>query len=216
MSIAPILALVASGLACSPATTPGTEAQEPEGEEVGATTREPAEPDFAEPASPAAATTADEPARTPTRVEAALGAETVATIRSPARVLVGRLGIEGVLQAEQKALQDESRICGYPISSKLRPLQPEEAASLGALLLADESYQFDLERRCKNARNLGARFEGSNGERVEAILGVPCDQLRFSWRRAGAVEQWGSITTEEASAEIAAIIEGSTGVSGTP
>jgi hypothetical protein len=151
--------------------------------------------------------TPTEPAPAPSRVEEAIGADAATTVRSAKQVLVGRLRTEGAMQAEQRALQDDGRVAGYPVASKLRSLGAEEAERIGALLLDDESYQFDLERRCANKSWLGARFEGEGGERVEAALGIPCNQLILVWRSSGTVQRWGSITADEAATAMTALVE---------
>jgi hypothetical protein len=200
------LILAARCLACGPAATARSEAQEPSATEVPQTTTA-AEPDASDPERDADAATPTEPARPPTRVEEAVGTDVATTIRSAKQVVVGRLRTEGALQAEQRALQDDGRVAGYPVATKLRPLPPAETTRIGELLLADESYQFDVVRRCANKSWVGARFEDDGGERVEAALGIPCNQLILVWRNAGTVQRWGAVTTDEAATEMTKIIE---------
>lgn len=103
-------------------------------------------------------------------------------------------------------MSSPARIAGYPISGSPRQLTPADARALGDLLTRDDSYDFEIARRCANSAWLGARFDGQ-GSSVEVAFGKPCDQVVFAWRTPSGVKQWGSIVTPEVASAFAALVQ---------
>jgi len=132
----------------------------------------------------------------------------MAVLNETNRIAVARLGSDPA-QRTQKApvYSDPQRIGGHPIVSDLRTLSAEQVAQLRQLV-TNESHYLDVRRRCKNETWVGARFgEPGSLERLELVIGLPCDQLIFFWFDEGAPKNWGSVVAPPVGLALAELVD---------
>jgi len=138
------------------------------------------------------------------RIQAALGEQSVNLLLESRGAEVGWLRIRPAMEAEKATLASPHRVVGYPTIGKLVAVDREKARRLIEILLRDHSYNFGLRMRCANQRFIGMRFLDSG---AEFAIGVPCYQAIWAFRRDGRTERSGESFSEAATEAIKAIID---------
>ena len=137
------------------------------------------------------------------RIQAALGEQSVKLLLGSRGAEVGWLRVRPALEAEQATLSSSQRVVGYPPTERLVAVDREKAGRLTELLLRDDSYSFGRRMRCANQRLIGMRFLDGG---AEFAIGVPCYQAFWAFRRDGRVERSGEAFSKVATEAIKAIV----------
>jgi hypothetical protein len=125
------------------------------------------------------------------QIRTALGTSAFDSLAASRKGEAGRLRIIPVEQAERQIFKEPDLIAGYPVDTHLVPVPPGEVSRIVALLVRDESYDFNSRLRCKNQSLIGIRFLGT--QIVELAIGMPCNQAIWAangrWVGMGLVAQ---------------------------
>ena len=154
-------------------------------------------------ATPTPVPTPDPPGVAEGRIRTALH-DALGVIEEPGSVKVARLRVIGVVVAAAHQLDSDDRMGGYPIVGETVEVPVADVRALTATLLDDVSYDFSIERRCANQYFVGVRFEKGE-DRVELVLGFPCDQAIWLYRGGAGVQAEGSILRDEPAAALRAL-----------
>ncbi len=162
------------------------------------------------PASPPPSQAAErQPAELPAtgRVRTELG-ELTGRIEGASRVTAVRLQVVASAEAERETLRSTNRIVGYPMLGTPQEVSSADRETIARTLLDDASYDFTVERRCRNATLVGVRFEGASGSSVEVAIGMPCAQVLVARpAQSGAVGSWYGLMRQETADALVAIVD---------
>ena len=103
----------------------------------------------------------------------------------------GNLSIVSVAESQENALNSSDRLAGYPIIGTLQGLEKEKSLQLANIFLDDSNYVY-LNKRCANQAFNGIRFTSGNNK-VEVVIGTPCNQVLVVSKQEGETHWWGGI-----------------------
>ncbi len=102
----------------------------------------------------------------------------------------GSLEVVSVAESQEKTLNGKDRIVGYPIVGKLKNLDREKSFQLANILLDKNNYS-NIRQRCINQTLNGVRFSVGD-EKVEVVIGSPCNQVFAAFKYKNETKWWGS------------------------
>ena len=105
------------------------------------------------------------------------------------------LKVVSIADSQENALNTQDRIAGYPIIGQLKDLNHDKSSQLVNILLDKNNYS-NIRQRCVNSTLDGVRFS-SGEEKVEIVIGSPCNQVFVAFRRDNKTEWWGSTLGEK-------------------